>query len=138
MVAEKNYFSSNASHNFAKCHRPPPPPPSPHFKKVCPCAILPPLFLNFSDSHPLGGNQNLLLPPFKRKREEGGSELWGPNSHRYKQWNNMQKSDVEKLKFRRTLSKWHEVQKCSGRRRENFSCSYKQAGFIFILQHKEK
>ena len=40
-----------------------PPPP---FKKTCPCTVLPPHFLIFSDSPSDGGNQTL-LPPLQKK-----------------------------------------------------------------------
>ena len=40
-----------------------PPPP---FKKTCPCTVLPPHFLIFSDSPSDGGNQTLLPPPLEK------------------------------------------------------------------------
>ena len=47
---------------------------SPPFKKNCPCTRLSPPFINFSDFLPSwGGNQNLLLPPLKKK--VGGPKL---------------------------------------------------------------
>ena len=64
------------------CQPPPPtplPPPPPRFKNTYPCTILPPPYLNFSDSpNPLGKVIEIYSPPPHPTLKRGGFKLCKP------------------------------------------------------------